>query len=90
MPKYLVETVSMFRMRYVIDCESAEHAKDTVTMNEANEFCQLHIDENIIGCREVTDDQIPDLFFEDHPYLKSWGPEHVLKYIHKVDYNGTE
>ena len=35
MPKYLVETISMFRIRYVVDCESPEHAKDTVTMNEA-------------------------------------------------------
>jgi hypothetical protein len=90
MAKYLVETVSMFRIRYVVECESAEHAKDTVSINEADEFGQLHIDENIIGCREVSYDEAVELFFEDHPYLKSWGPEHVLKYIHKVDYNGTE
>lgn len=85
MPKYLVETVSMFRMRYVIDCESAEHAKDAVSMNEAEEFGQLHIDENIFGCREVTDAEIPILFFEDHPYLESWGPEKTMNYVHKVE-----
>lgn len=84
MPKYLVETVSMFRIRYVIECESAEHAKDTVSMNEADEFGQLHIDENIIGCREVTDDEVPGLFFEDHPYLQSWGREKAFEYVHKV------
>ena len=87
MPKYLVEAVSMFRIRYVIEAENAEHAKDVVTMNEADEFGQLHIDENIIGCREVTDTEIPDLFFEDHPYLKSWGPEKAMEYVHKVDYD---
>lgn len=87
MPKYLVETVSMFRMRYVIDCESAEHAKDTVSFNEAEEFGQFHVDENIIGCREVTDDEIPVLFFEDAPYLESWGPEKAMEYVHKVDYD---
>lgn len=90
MAKYLVETVSMFRIRYVVECESAEHAKDTVSMNEADEFGQLHIDENIIGCREITDDEVPQLFFEDHPYLQSWGPEKAHEYVHKVDYNGTE
>ena len=89
MPKYLVETVSMFRMRYVVECESAEHAKDTVSMNEANEFGQLHIDENIVGCREVTDGEIPELFFEDHPYLQEWGPTKAMEYVHKVNY-GTE
>ena len=34
MPKYLVETISMFRIRYVVECENAEHAKDTVTKPE--------------------------------------------------------
>lgn len=89
MPKYLVETISMFRIRYVVECESPEHAKDTVSMNEAEEFGQLHIDENIIGCREVSDDEIPKLFFEDAPYLESWGPERAMEQVHKVKY-GTE
>lgn len=60
MPKYLVETISMFRMRYVVECESAEHAKDTVCMQDAEDlvFGQVHVDENIIGCREVNDEEI--------------------------------
>lgn len=87
MPKYLVETVSMFRIRYVVDCDSAEHAKDTVTMNETDEFGQLHIDENIVGCREIGDEEIPVLFFEDHPYLVEWGPEKAMEYVHKVNYD---
>lgn len=90
MPKYLVETISYFRHRYVIDCDSPEHAKDTVTMNEADEFGQLYIGENIIGCREITDEEVPQRFFEDHPYLKSWGPEKAFEYVHKVKDNGTE
>lgn len=85
--KYVVETVSMFRIRYVIECESAEHAKDTVTMNEADEFGQMHIDENIVSCREVSDEEISSLFLEDHPYLKEWGPEHAFKFVHKVEYD---
>ena len=86
MPKYLVETISMFRIRYVVECESADHAKDTVTMNEADEFGQLHIDENIIGCHEIDDEETVQLFFEDNPYLKEWGPEKAMEYVHKVDY----
>ena len=86
MPKYLVETISVFRIRYVVECENAEHAKDEVTMQNAEEFSQRHIDENIISCREVTDAEIPELFFEDTEYLRSWGPEKAFEYIHTVDY----
>lgn len=86
MAKYVVETISMFRMRYVVDCESAEHAKDAVIMGDAEEFGQLHVDENIFGCREVDDREIERLFFEDHPYLESWGPEKAHQYVYKVDY----
>lgn len=87
MPKYLVETISMFRMRYVIECESAEHAKVTVAMEEADEFGQHHVGESIIGCREVTDEEIPVLFFEDAPYLESWGAERALQQVHVVNHN---
>lgn len=86
MPKYLVETVSMFRMRYVVECDSPEHAKDEVAMNNVEELGQLHVDENIIGCREVEDAEIARLFFEDAPYLESWGPERALQRVHVVDY----
>jgi hypothetical protein len=77
-------------MRYVVECDSPDHAKDTVTMEEADEFGQLHIDEAIVGCREVSDEEIPVLFFEDHPYLQSWGPTKAFEYVHKVKDNGTE
>jgi len=89
MPKYLVEAVSMFRMRYVVDCKNPTDAKDTVSMNEANEFSQAHIDENIISCREISDDEISTMFFDDNPHLRSWVPGKALEFVHKVDY-GTE
>ena len=88
MPKFVVDVVSMFRMRYVIECENAEHAMDTaITVKEVKEFGQKHIGENIVSCREIADDQIPILFFEDHPYLESWGPSIATEYVHKVDYS---
>lgn len=90
MPKYLVETVSYFRHRYVIDCKSVEDAKDTVTMNEAEEFGQQHIDESIIGCREVNGEEIERLFFEDHPYLRSWMPGKAHEFVHVVEYKDEE
>jgi len=87
MPKYLVETVSMHRIRYVVDCESAEHAKDTVTLNEAEEFSQLHIDEMITSTRVIDDAEYLRLFNEDNDYLREWSDEQKFKYVHEVNYN---
>jgi hypothetical protein len=88
MNKYLVETVSMFRMRYVIECESAEHAMDVVTMREMeDEFSQEHLDEVIVSARELkTKEEYLELFDVDNDYCKSWTEELKLKRIHKVNY----
>ena len=87
MPKYLVETVDFFRMRYVIECESAEHAKDAVTMKEAVELSQLYLDETITSTRVIDDAEYLRLFDEDNEHLKSWTDEQKFNIIHKVDYD---
>lgn len=54
MPLYVVETIQTFRHRYVIDCKSLEHAYDTVSMEEADEFSQMSLGEQIVTGREIT------------------------------------
>ena len=81
MPKYLVETISMHRIRYVVECESADHAKDVVTMNEAEELSQLHLDELITSAREIDDAEYLRLFDEDNDYLKDWDEERKFKFV---------
>jgi hypothetical protein len=85
MPKYLVETISYFRHRYVIECDSAEHAKDAVTMNEAEEMSQLHIDESITGCREIDDTEYLRIFDEDNEYCRNWEEWQKFNRIYRVD-----
>lgn len=87
MPKYLVETISMHRIRYVVECESAEHAKDTVTMNEVEEFSQLHIDEMITSTRVIDDAEYIRVFDEDNDYLREWSDEQKFNYVHEVVYD---
>jgi len=87
MPKYLVETIDMFRMRYVIECESAEHAKDAVTMKEAEEFSQLYLDETITSTRMIDDAEYLRMFDEDNDYLKDWSEEQKFKYVHEIVYD---
>lgn len=75
----LVETISQYRMRYVIEvpddhndrevpCTAIQWAEDTVTMEEMKEFSQKWLGETIIGSREVTREEILKLVAEDNDY----------------------
>lgn len=83
----LVETVSMFRMRYAIRVPKGEHdwALDSVTMSEpVNEIGQKHLDEIITGHRVVTEDEVKALCYEDNPYLVGSEKFNPLRLIHTV------
>ena len=65
MKKYLVETVVMYRMRYLIEAEELGHAFDEIVSNDdLVDFSQKYIDENIISGREVTDQEIDNMLIE--------------------------
>ena len=70
----LVECVSTFRMRYVVEVPKgkSEWALDTVTMNEAKEFSQEHLGETIVSHRVVTKDEAIQLSDIDNHYCSSW------------------
>jgi protein subunit release factor A len=87
---YVVDVVSTFRMRYVVEARSEEHALDEVTMEEHDpefkEFSQEHIGTHIFASRELTKDQYLELFDKDNDYLKGWTEEQKLNFINKIDY----
>ena len=90
MPKYLVETVSVFRLRYVVEAEYAEHARDEVALNfdgKMHEFSQLHIDEMITSAREIDTEEYLRLYDEDNPHFKDWIDEEKLAWVNVIDYN---
>jgi hypothetical protein len=88
MPKYLVETVSLFRIRYVIEADEAIHATDEVVMNNIdNEFSQKHLDEIVTSTREITDEEYLKLFDDDNQYIMQWDEASKFKFVHKVNYN---
>lgn len=77
----LVECVSTFRERYMVEVPKgkAEWALDTVTMNEAKEFSQEHIGEQIISHRVVSKDEALSLCDKDNDYGSSWDEETKIK-----------
>ncbi len=70
----LVEAVSMFRIRYVVEVPQgkASYALDTVVCNEAVEFSQEHLGENIVSHRIVSEKEAISLCNKDNDYAKSW------------------
>jgi len=77
----LVETVSMFRMRYMVEVPKgkSEHALDTVVCHEAKEFSQQHLDEVIVSHRVVSEEEALEIFDQDNDYCKSWSKEQKIK-----------
>lgn len=78
----LVEAVSMFRMRYMVEVPAAhpEYALDTVTMQEAKEFSQEHVGETILSHRVLTEEEALAICDVDNHYMKdSWSKEQKLE-----------
>ena len=77
----LVETVSMHRMRYMVQVPtgSSHWARDTVTMEQALEFSQKHLGETIISHRVISEDDALSLSDEDNFYASEWDKETKMK-----------
>lgn len=84
----LVECVSTFRNRYMVEVpvgidrygkDKSLWALDTVTMNEAKEFSQEHIGEQIVSHRVVSKEEALVLCDKDNDYGSSWGEETKIK-----------
>lgn len=91
---YLVETVSIFRMRYVVEAREAEHAEDEVVMRltaeDFKEFSQQHVDECITSTRQISASEFMDLFDKDNDYLESWPAVKRMQFINTIDYKDEE
>lgn len=77
----LVESVSTFRMRHVVEVPKgkAEWAMDTVVCQEAKEFSQQHIGDQIVSHRVMTKEEVLALSDIDNDYCKSWTEEQKLE-----------
>jgi len=96
MPKYLVETVSIFRMVYAVEANEESHALDEVTMHTTggpfdenwNEMSQQHVAENIVSSREVSEEEYLAEFDKNNAaWCGSWTNESKMKLINKIDYD---
>jgi hypothetical protein len=70
----MVETIHTFRMRYMVEApaEHPEYALDTVTMDEAKEFSQEFIGDQIVSHRVVTEEEALKICDVDNSYCAKW------------------
>lgn len=94
MPLYVVETINTFRHRYVIDCKSLDDAYDTVAMEEAEEFSQMYLGEQLVSGRQITEEEFEKMnsALEEYGDGTHYRPEQGSpwmgkKMIHVVDYD---
>jgi len=73
----LVETVSQFRERYMVEVPKGKElwALDTVTLNEAKEFSQEHLGETIVSHRVVSLEEALVLCDKDNDYCSAWSSD---------------
>jgi hypothetical protein len=86
----LVDAVSTFRMRYVVEvpgdhndgdypCSAEQWAMDTVSCEEAKEFSQEHLGEQIVSAREVTREEVLSICDVDNNYCSSWDDDKKIE-----------
>ena len=86
---YIIDAVSMFRMRYAVFATCEEDAMDEFTMRlQDSNFCEMsqkHIDENIVSVRKVSQKKFLKQYDEDNGPC-TWSDEQKLSVINVIDY----
>ena len=100
MSDYVVVTaISSHRMRYVMhkddlrklntdveptDKELADWAMDTVTMQEVEEFSQMHLGEQICDVYECSEEEMLGFFDRDNDYLSGWKRDYKIQWVRRT------
>lgn len=74
----LVECISSYRMRYVIelnDNDPKEWALDSVSSEDAKEFSQEWLGEQIFSHRVLSKEEVISLCDEDNNYFSDWSED---------------
>lgn len=94
----IVTTVSHFRHKYCIPVDelraqnpnatdeqfnAIEWAKDSVTVEEVQEFSQAHISEDIVDTRVVSEQEMLTEFDRDNDYLRNWSEQQKIDFVHR-------
>ena len=95
----VVTTISQFRHRYVMhkddlrklnndveptNKELSDWARDSVAMEECEEFSQYWLGEQIFDVYECNEDEMLAFFDGDNDYLSSWSRDYKVQWVRKL------
>ena len=81
---YLVETSSVHKIKYVVECDEREITKilEEEDVDFPKEYDQEHVGEKVIAFTELKGkEEYLQLFEKEDHYLKSWSDEKKLELI---------
>lgn len=88
MPKFLIETISLHRIRYAVEADSPEEAGKVINEEYIpTELSQKHLGEHISSVKESTKTEIIKTYFDDNPYVQDfykrekWSDNKILERI---------
>lgn len=88
MPLFEVNTISLFRHKYVIQAKNLEHAYDTVLTDNPESLTQKYLDENIIDGRKIGRKEFERLCNESMQDSRELSNAYLgTKIIHRVNYD---
>ena len=98
MSKYvMVNAVSMFNMKYVIevpdeveDKDLLDHVEKQVKAENTKEFTQRHMGETVSNYDVVTQQEIIDTFRNEEPYFAEWSDEKILQMVTPIGFDREE
>lgn len=90
MPLFEVNTVSLFRHKYIIEAKNLDHAYDTVLVDNPESLTQKHLDETITDGRKIDRQEFERLCNDSANDSSEFSNAHLgTQIIHKVNYNDS-
>jgi PhoPQ-activated pathogenicity-related protein len=88
MPLFEINTVSLFRHKYIIHAKNLEHACDAILIDDPEALTQRYLDETITDSRKIDRKEFEKLCQQSIEDSNEWSNAHLgTKIIHKVNYN---
>lgn len=85
--KYIMITaISHFRMRYCVPADtvdSVQEAEELINNQSVEDFSQLHISEDIIDTKVLSEEEMLKQFDEDNEYLKEWSQDQKTAWVYR-------
>lgn len=90
MPKYLVKTIKIFTVDYVVEAKNESDALNEINNNDdIEELSQKYISNSIIDSSEISNEDIIKLFKKEYN-LNYISDKEILNSIHKINYDDWE